>query len=384
MKSKWFRRVLIVLALIALGVIFRYTVFRADPVEITVFRVAEGRVEDTVTNSKAGTVKTRRRAALSPEIGGRVEALSAREGDRVSKGQLLMRISDDDYRAQVDLSKQALEASRAREREACLAADQAERDLDRYVHLAAEEIVSAEILDQVRSRRDGSVARCDAARSGVDQATAALQVARVNLAKTSLRAPFDGVVTEVSTELGEWITPSPPGLPIPPVIEILDPAAIYIEAPLDEVDVGKVEVGLPVRITLDAFPDQAFMGTLSRVAPFVRDELDQNRTFDVEVEFDDGDFAATLLPGASADVEVILDARDDVLRIPSYALMEGSQVLVVRDDELVAVPVEAGLRNWEFTEITRGLQADDPVVVSLDRLEVQEGARVRITDETLK
>ena len=221
-------------------------------------------------------------------------------------------------------------------------------------------------------------------RAEVLKARSAETLAKVELSKTVLHAPFDGIVTEVSAEVGEWITPSPPGMPIPPVIEVLDPDAIYIRIPLDEADVGKVREGLPVRITLDAYPGRPFMAQVTRVAAFVSDEIDQNRTFEIEVELDDGEFARTLLPGASADAEVILDARDDVLRIPSYALMEGGRVLVVREEHLVEVSVETGLRNWQFIEVVDGLAEGDPVVVSLDRVEVVEGARVRVAGETLK
>jgi HlyD family secretion protein len=75
---------------------------------------------------------------------------------------------------------------------------------------------------------------------------------------------------------------------------------------------------------------------------------------------------------------VILDARDDVLRIPSYALLEGGRVLVLEGDELAEKPVVAGLRNWEFTEITEGLHEGDRVVTSLDRPEVKKGARATL------
>jgi len=384
MKSRWIRRLLLA-ALLALAVVaLRFTLFRPDLVPVTIYRVAEGRVEDTVTNSKAGTVRTRHRAALSPEIGGRIEKLAVREGDRIEEGQVLIHLADADYRAHVELSSRALDAARAADREACLARDQAERDYARYLRLDGEQIVSEEILDQVRSRRDTTSAHCEAARAEVQQALAGLKLARVNLAKTTLRAPFDGVVTQVSTEVGEWITPSPPGVPLPAVIEVIDPDAIYVDVPLDEVDIGKVTVGLLTRITLDAFADQAFTGRVARVAHFVRDIVDQNRTFDVDVEFEDEKFARTLPPGTSADVEIILNARDLALRVPSYALMEGSKVLVLRDTLLVAVPVETGLRNWEFTEVVRGLEAGEIVIVSLDRTEVKEGAQARISKETLK
>ena len=380
--KRWLRRILILALVVIAGFALRYTVFKKDPVDVTVFRVAKGRVEDSVTNSKAGTVATRRRAAISPEIGGRVRELTAREGDRVVRGQVLLRLVDEDYRARVELSGRALEAAQAAEREACLARDQAQRDLERYLQLG--EIVSQELLDQFRSRRDTTVARCEAMGAEVLKARSAETLAKVELSKTVLHAPFDGIVTTVSTEIGEWITPSPPGVPIPPVIELLDPDAIYIRIPLDEADVGSVREGLPVRITLDAYPGRSFMARVTRVAAFVSDQIDQNRTFEIEVELDDRAFARTLLPGASADAEVILDARDDVLRIPSYALMEGGRVLVVREEHLVEVSVKTGLRNWQFTEVVDGLADGDPVVVSLDRVEVVEGARVRVAGETLK
>ena len=384
MSAKWVRRILLVV-LVAAGIVtLRFTIFQSKPVPVTVFRAARGLVEDTVTNSKAGTVKTRHRASLSPEVGGRVERLDAREGDRVEAGQVLMKLADEDSRADVDLNERALEAAKASEREACLARDQAELDLGRYLKLREDNIVSQELLDQTRNARDIAVANCEAARARVQQSHAALKRATVNFAKTVLRAPFDGVITEVSTEVGEWITPSPPGVPIPPVIQLIDPDAIYVEAPLDEVDVGKVYVNLPVRVTLDAYPGEAFVGRITRVAPFVRDVVDQNRTFDIEVELDDVEFSQRLLPGTSADVEVILDARADTLRVPSYALMEGGRLLILNDEHLQAVSVETGLRNWEFTEVLGGLDEGAMVVVSLDREEVREGAYARIESETLK
>ncbi len=384
MRSPWIRLLLLLLLVAAVAVALRLTVLKPDPVPVTVFRVASGRVEETVTNSKAGTVQSRLRATLSPEIGGRVVELRVKDGDRVERGAVLMRLADEDYRAQVELQQRAQVAARAGEREACLSAAQAEREYARYLKLADDDIVSRELLDQLESRRDVAVASCEAGAAKVREAEAALTLARVNLSKTVLRAPFDGVVAEVSTEVGEWITPSPPGVPIPPVIELIQPSRIYVSAPLDEVDVAKVHVGQPVRITLDAYPGREFAGRVTRVAPYVLDIEEHSRTFEVEVEFEDAGFAATLLPGTSADVEVILDSREDVLRIPSYALVEGKRVLVVDGDVLAARQVEAGLSNWAFTEIVEGLAADELVVVSLDRVEVQEGATVRVTGETLK
>jgi HlyD family secretion protein len=384
MSSRWRRRLIIAAAIVAVVVLVRATLLRKDPVPVTVFRVAPGRVEETVTNSKAGTVKTRRRAALSPEIGGRVELLPVKKGDRVRKGQLLVRLANADYQAQVRGAQRSIDASRAGEREACERARQAERDLARMIALAGESLVSQDMKEQAQTQRDAAVAACQAARSRVEQGQASLDFARATRGKTELLAPFDGVVADIRGEVGEWITPSPPGVPIPALLELLDPDAIYVSAPLDEVDVGRVRVGQVVRVTIDAYPGRAIGGHLTRIAPYVIDVQQQSRTFEVEVDLDDPAFARTLLPGSSADVEVILDARDGVLRVPSYALIDGKKALVLREGKLVGVPVEIGLKNWGFAEVKRGLSAGDRVVVSLDRADVKEGVRARVAEEVKK
>jgi HlyD family secretion protein len=376
--------VLWVAGLLGAAVVVRLTVLRPTAVPVTVFRTAPGRVEETVTNSKAGTVKSRRRATLSAEVGGRVRDLPARKGARVRRGDPLLKIAGDDYRAQVLVQESAVVAAKASRVDTCRAAEQLDLDVARNRELAREKIVSAELLDQLQSKRDSAAAACDAAAARIAQTEAALEVARVSFEKTILRAPFDGVVADVTTEVGEWITPSPPGLPIPAVIVLFDPDALYISAPMDEVDVGRVRLGQPARITIDAYPGKSFPARVTRVAPYVLDVQEQNRTFEVEAELEDRAFAQTLLPGTSADVEVILASRDGVLRIPSYALIEGNRVLVARGGTLEARAVEVGLKNWQFAEVLRGLSAGDAVAVSLDRPEVKEGARVRIEAETKK
>jgi HlyD family secretion protein len=373
-----------VAGLAAVAVALRLTVLRPAAIPVTVFRAAVGRVEESVSNSKAGTVKARRRATLSPEVGGRVRDLPARKGARVRQGDVLMRIADGDYRAQVALQESAVEAARSGRTEACRTAEQLESELARNKALSRENLISVELLDQLQSRRDAAVASCSAAAARIRQAEASLEAARVALEKTVLRAPFDGVVADVTTELGEWIMPSPAGLPIPPVIVLLDDGEIYVSAPMDEVDVGRVRVGQAVRLTLDAYPGRSFAGKVTRVAPYVQDVQEQNRTFEIEAVFDDARFARTLPPGTSADVEVVLSARDGVLRIPSSAILEGDRVLVVRGRTLEGRAIGVGLKNWQFAEVRSGLAAGDAVVVSLDRADVREGARAKIAAETTK
>ena len=144
---------------------------------------------------------------------------------------------------------------------------------------------------------------------------------------------------------------------------------------MDEVDAPKIQIGQPVRISLDALPKQSFPGTVKRVAPYVSAVEKQARTVDIEANFDKPEDAGKLLVGYSADIEVILAVRDDVVRIPTSALLEGGRVLVAgADGKLEERKVTTGLANWEFTEVTEGLKAGERVVTSLERVGVKAGA----------
>jgi len=369
----WLIRVLIVLAVVVGYLVLDATVLAPDPISVRIARAERGRVEATVTNSKAGTVKARRRAKLSPGTSGIVVELPIVRGDRVRAEEILLRLDDATQSAQLALASEALEVAQARSRERCIAAERARRELERNRKLAEEELVSVDVLDGLDSAYQLADASCAVARAEVQQARASVAVAQAEQDKTVLRAPFDAVIAEVSVELGEWVTPSVPLLAAPDVIDAIDSRSLYISAPMDEVDADKLEPGLPTRVTVDSHPDRVFDARLTKVAPYVLDLEQQNRTLEVEVELDDADFSATLLPGTSADVEIVLEVRDDVLRIPTYALMEDDRVLVLEEGVLAERVVETGMRNWDFAEIVDGLAEGERVVTSLDRPEVQAG-----------
>jgi HlyD family secretion protein len=370
--NKWLKRFLVLAVLVTVIVVLKLTWLRPKPIPVDVVQVERGRVEQTVTNSRAGTVRARHRAKLSPEFGGQVVEIPFREGDAVEQGQIMLRLEDSLQQARLSLAERELEALGAERQRACLEAERAAREYQRTQKLAAEEIVSEDILDNTNSLRQSAAAACDAAQANVARAQAAIRLAQTELEKTILRAPFDGIVAEVTTEVGEWTTPSPPALPVPPVIDVLDPSSVYISAPMDEVDSARVHVDQRARVTIDSHRELRFMGYVSRVAPYVLDLEAQNRTVEIEVELDDHD--QQFLPGTSADVEIILETLDDVLRIPTASIMEGNQVLILENDLLVQREITPGLRNWDFTEVVAGLEPDALVVTSLDRVEVTAGA----------
>lgn len=378
---RWLIRIAAIVVIVLAGFALRKTVLRPEPIEVRAEPVAKGRVEETVTNTRAGTVKARRRAQLAPEVGGRVVAIAHREGERVKAGEVLMRLDASLGEAEVTLSRREVQAADAQRQQACLAAERSRRELGRISRLAKEGIVSTDLLDQAQTAAGTNEASCRAARAAVEQARAALELSGRRVNQLVLRAPFDGVVADVSVELGEWTTPSPPGMPIPPVMDLIDPDSIYVSAPMDEVDSAHIRPGQPVRVTIDAYPGQAFAGLVTRVAPYVLDVEEQNRTVEIEVELSDreGTGEVRLLPGTSADVEVVLQVRPNVLRVPTPALLEGGKVLVVQEGTLEEREVRTGLRNWDWTEVLEGLAPGDLVVTSLDKPEIKAGAEVKVT-----
>jgi len=355
-----------------------YLVDRTEAIEVEVAAVERGRVERTATNTRAGTIEAHRRAKLSPEVGGRAVSIPYREGDRVEAGAVVLELDAALEKEEIALRRRQLASASAEAERACLAADRAEREVTRNRRLAADELVAEDVLDGLESAAREAEAACAAARASRDSAEAAIRVARESAAKKTLVAPFSAVVADVSVEVGEFTTPSPPAVPVPPVIDLYDPASIYVSLPMDEVDSASLRTGLPARVTIDSYPGRAFPGAVARVAPYVLDVEAQNRTVEIDVELDDAAFASTLLPGTSADVEVILEARDDALRIPTAALLTGDKALVVEGETLVERELEIGLRNWDFVEARSGLSEGERVVTSLDREEVRAGAKVTV------
>lgn len=370
--------------LLAVGigaVILKVAVFRDAGLEVKVARAEVGPVEEIVTNTRAGTVKAHHRAKLSPQMGGLVTALPHRKGSRVAAGDLLLQLEDSVQRAQLNLAEEQVRTAEARTREARLAAGLAEKELVRGQALARDGILSPQALDALQSARDRAAATCQALGATLDEARAQVKLARAQLALTQIRAPFAGIVAECSGEVGEWITPSPPGIPIPAVLDLLDPASLYISAPIDEVDSRRVKVGQPVRIAIDSRPGEKLPGRLDRVAPYVLDIQEQNRTVEIEAVLADPASAQDFLPGTSSDVEVILARRDGVLRVPTAAIAEGRRVLVLAGGRLAERTVQTGLRNWQFTEIRSGLAAGEQVVTARESAEVRAGARAHAQAE---
>ena len=377
--SKFLRyslRTVVVVAIIVAAVLAAQHYNRKEPIPVVLAAVERGDVQATVSNTRAGTIEACRRARLAPATGGQVARLSVDEGDAVEEGQILMVIWNEDLEARVQLAASEELAASARVEEACLNADVAAREAERQQRLASRKLVSEEIVDRATTEAKAREAACQAARAARQVARASTDAARANLARTVLTAPFDGVIAEVNAELGEYVTPSPPGIPTPPAVDLIDDRCLYVTAPIDEVDAPAIRTDMPACVSLDAFPERRCNARVRRIAPYVLDVEKQARTVEVEVAFDSEADGAGLLPGYTADVEIIIEQRNGVLRVPTETVLEDAKVLVYRDADgtLESRAFESGLSNWRFTEVVSGLQEGERVVVSVDREGVEDGA----------
>jgi HlyD family secretion protein len=377
LKPKTWLRIVVVVSIGSALAYAGWHFTRPQPPEVELATIARGTVEATVVNTRAGTVKACRRAKLAPVAGGQIVKLWVKEGDRVKAGQPLLALWNHDLAAQRELATRQLATSEERRREACIMADNAQRDADRTQQLATRGFVSPQGGENARAEARARQANCDALAADVKRAQAQIRVTQAGLERTTLTAPFAGIVAQVTGEVGEYTTPSPPGIPTPPAVDLIDDTCLYVSAPMDEVDAPKLKSGQPARITLDALPGQTYTGRVRRIAPYVTELEKQARTVDVEVDFDTPP-QQILLVGYSADVEAIIERRADVLRVPTQAIQQDGTVLVLgRDDRLEARSLKTGLANWAFTEIVSGLDAGERVLLSFDQEDVKAGVKVK-------
>lgn len=362
------------LFLIVLIFLLKFLFFSKKPIPVKVKKVEKGIVEEIVTNTRAGTFKVKLKAKLSPRTAGLVLSIPHKKGHFVKKGDLLLKIDDSIQRANLEAVKKQKEAIEAKLKEAEVSFNLSKKDERRAFELLENKIISQDYYDKAKAEMERAESILNSTKALLKQAEAEVKLAEENLNLTELYAPFDGFISEVYTEIGEWITPSPTGLLLPPVMEIINLDEFYVSAPIDEMDSKKVKVGDEVRVTLDSYPEKVFKGTLDKIGVYVQDLMEQNRTVEVEVKVElEG---MEVLPGTSADVEIITKRKENVLRIPTNAISSDGNVFVVENGKIRIRKIKTELKNWAYTEVLEGLEEGEIIVSTLERIDLKEKLKV--------
>ena len=375
------KKLLVVLTLVVF-VILAIKLWPEEAVAVNMATVSLQKVESLVSNTRSGTVKACQRSKLSLAMGGQVSRLPVEQGDNVNAGALLLELWNDDLKAALAQAQAQVKMAQLNQASACRQAEADDREVIRVTELQQKNLSSAEQLDRVETSAEIMALSCQQHKAQVLQAKANVDVQRARLEQTRLHAPFAGIIADVHGEIGEYATPSPPGVATPPAIDLINDQCLYISAPIDEVDAARIQLGMLARISLDAFRNQVFQGRVKRIAPYVQDNAKQARTVDVDVELDELSPEIHLLVGYSADMEIIIQQQEQVISIPTDALIEGNQVLVLAEDgeTLKKVDLELGLSNWNWTEVISGLKLGQKVLTSLDNPAAIAGARVIVDD----
>ncbi|MCK9419524.1 MAG: efflux RND transporter periplasmic adaptor subunit [Nitrospirae bacterium] len=331
------------------------------PISIKVIELKPGELRVIVNATTTSTVKSETEVTLSAQRTGRVIELPVKEGDIVKAGTLIARL---------DLAEESVQTGNALAQSKATY-EEAGKNLKRSKDLFNKGMISQQDFDAVRRTHD--VAKSQYQSSVAD--------ADVKSKYSIVRAPFDGVVAKKATEVGELL------LPGKEIATIVNPDRIYILATIDEVDVGRLKMGQPVTITVDAFPGEIYQGTIKRISPIVSGGKLETRTADVWVTFNEKQ--QKIKPGMSADVEILVFTLPFVLSVPSQAVIEregkkqvftatGSAIKAGEKAVAKLKPVEIGETNWSFTQVTKGLVAGEFVITTPEAEGLKDGAKVKI------
>lgn len=362
--------------LVALGVAITIAYSGGKPVRVRFAHPSRGRVEEIVTSNSVGSVEPVKNATVSSEILGRIQTIHVRQGD-VKRGQVIFDLDSRDLEAEREVIRRDIETSRLRIEQAALRKKKVWEDLERLKK------VDVPKGDVDRLERDLEIAKKDEeiAVLAIRTLEAQLEVLSLKLGKTKVAAPFDGVVTKLLSEEGESVTPGRP------LFQIHSAGELLIRAPIDEVDLGRLSLGQPVRLTFDAYEGEKFEGVLHEIMPAASMDQKNNRTVDVKIRVPK--MPRNIYANMSANIEIILRGHDDVLFVPTHLIHEDRNrnekyVFVVENGVARKRPVKTGFTNWDTSEITAGLTGEDTLVIPLqfqNEAPVTDGVKVVLHED---
>ena len=396
-KKKRRKRIIIISIVIAVVLLFvgGLAAFTRGGTKIDPSKLAKVEKGDLAKSVVAtGKVTPITKVEVKSKASGIVKKLFVEYGDKVKKGQLLAQLDKDEIQAQVDQSRAALQAA-----EANLASSQADyerakvdaegpdvpllkRQYDRSTEMAKDGVVSASALDDADrnykmalNKQNVAKAQVTVLKAKIAQSQAEMARDRANLAQleeqlsyTDIVSPIDGIVLSRDVEMGDAVSSILVlGSSATLVMTLGDTSEVYVKGKVDESDIGKVYLGQPARIKVEAFKDKTFYGKVTKISP-MGVEKDNVTTFEVRVSINNpgGELKAEM----TANAEIILEEHKNVLQIPEGSILydkDKKASVEVPDsrakDGKKKIAVSIGISNGAKTEVLSGLKEGDEVVL---------------------
>lgn len=340
-------------------------------------RIEVGAVEERVitpTVLASGSLTYQTEISIRTEVMGRVSALYVKEGDTVKQGDVLLRLDPATLQAQVDALEAGLRQSRLAIERARVAAETIETKWRRYQQLRESGVIDANTYDEVRSQRDQARVELNSSMEMASQTEAQLAQAREQLAKTVLRAPIDGRVTQLVIKLGETAVPSATSIAGSDLLTIADTSNMYAEVNVNETDVARVVPGQTARIVPAAFPEESWEGVVETVAVSPRQVQGQGKSYPVKIRLN-ATPELRFHTGMSCRAEISTRASDarPVTAVPVQAVRyeEGqtrdeparASVFVIRDGKASQRTVDVGIADDAWIAVTRGVTVGERIAV---------------------
>jgi HlyD family secretion protein len=384
--------------------------------EVRMEQVARRDLVSAVTAS--GKIEPQTSVDISADITGRIIDIAVEEGDRVRKGQFLLQIDPAQYQAAVSRAEGVVSSTQATLLQVRASRDQAERAWKRADQLSrlGPNLIAPAQAEEARTALDVAEATYQATRAQLDQSRASLREAKDNLAKTRLVSPIAGRVVRLGVEEGEVAVPGTFSRETGLLLTIADLSVILAKVQVDETDVVRLSHNDSVEVTIDAYPDSAFMGRVIRVSQSAKltntqtasGSNDRAVDFDVEIRLDTppGD----IRPDLSCTARIITDTREGALSIPIIALTvrdhervpnennpgldtmsrrrpgerEEEGVFLVQSGVATFRPVKVGIAGDEYFEVLDGLRGGETIVAGTYQAirDLKDGDKVRVAEDT--
>lgn len=399
------RKILIGLG-IALGIVVLVLISRLNTAGGTEVEVAE--VERQTIRSSilaSGQIAYREEVELRPEVMGQVIEVRVEEGDRVHKGDVILRLDPETIRAEVEQQRASVRQQEIAIERQKLTIENLERQWQRQQQLFEQGLIDASSFDNATNELEIARLNLQSQQQALSQARALLAQAEERLNKTVIRAPIDGMVTGVFVEVGETVISGTTNIAGSNLLSIADPSAILAKVQVDEADIANVQLGQEATVYAAAYPDKPMEGSVRSIATTARTAQGrQGLSFEVEILLREQAVDLTLRPGMSARAEIYTQTAEDVPAVPLQAVLypeerdarsppAGSNgtpdeagarpyVFLVKDGRAVKREVETGISNDSLQQIRSGLEVGERIIVgpvaSLRHLE--DGAAVTVKE----